>query len=58
MRDHAIIGKFLGIWPLEKSLIGWMESRWKIKGEINLKLGAKGILHNNLLMSGRPEKVF
>lgn len=41
MQDHAIICKFIGLWPLEKSLIGWLKNPWKPKGQCELKLGAK-----------------
>ena len=42
MRDHALIGKFLGFWPTEKALYGWMASKWKPKGHVTLQLGPKG----------------
>jgi hypothetical protein len=48
MKDHTLIGKFMGIWPSEKSLNGWVSSRWKIKGKVDLKLGSKGLLYNHL----------
>jgi hypothetical protein len=32
MEDHPLIGKFMGIWPSEKSLMGWVITRWKVKG--------------------------
>jgi len=42
MQDHALIGKFLGFWPTEKTLQGWIASKWKPKGQITLQLGPKG----------------
>eukprot|EP00253_Pinus_taeda_P016416 PITA_16416 len=42
MKDHALIGKFLGFWPTEKSLQGWIASKWKPKGQVTLLLGPKG----------------
>jgi len=42
MRDHALIGKFLGFWPTEKALQGWIASKWKPKGQVTLQLGPKG----------------
>ena len=27
MSDHALIGKFLGFWPTEKALHGWIASK-------------------------------
>jgi len=42
MKDHALIAKFIGIWPTEKALIGWIQSHWKPKGHYDLQLGSKG----------------
>ena len=42
MRDHALIGKFIGMWPTEKALHGWIAAKWKPKGHITLHLGPKG----------------
>ena len=42
MQDHALIGKFLGFWPTEKALQGWIASKWKPKGQVTLQLGPKG----------------
>ena len=29
MKERALIGKFVGIWPTEKMLVGWINSTWK-----------------------------
>ena len=42
MLDHAVIGKFVGMQPSEKSMVSWINSKWKTKGHYNLKLGSKG----------------
>lgn len=42
MRYHTVIGKFMGIYPLEKALEWWIQTRWKPKGEINPNMGSKG----------------
>jgi hypothetical protein len=42
MSDHIVIRKFMGIWPTEKALMGWVHTRWKVEGEMDLKLGSKG----------------
>lgn len=42
MKDHALIGKFIGFWPTEKALQGWIASKWKPKGHVTLQLGPKG----------------
>lgn len=41
-KDHALIGKFLGLWPSERALIAWIHVVWKPKGHYDLQLGAKG----------------
>jgi hypothetical protein len=46
MKDHALIGKFMGIWPSEKALQIWIKSHWKVKGQIDLQLGSKGFLQS------------
>ena len=42
MKDHALIGKFIGFWPTKKALHGWIATKWKPKGHITLQLGPKG----------------
>jgi hypothetical protein len=50
MRDYALVGKFLGLWPSERELVKWIHQWWKPKGHYDLQLGSKGfftiILHN------------
>jgi hypothetical protein len=62
MRDYALVGKFLGLWPSERDLIKWIQHWWKPKGHYELQLGSKGfftiILHNledrNHIFDGGP----
>jgi hypothetical protein len=62
MRDHALVGKFLGLWPSERDLIKWIQYWWKPRGHYDLQLGSKGfftiILHNledrNRIFDGGP----
>jgi hypothetical protein len=42
MRDHALIGKFLGLWPSEKDLAHWIKAWWSPKGDYELQLSSKG----------------
>ena len=42
MKDHALIAKFVGVWPMEKGLICWINHHWKPKGGYELRLGTKG----------------
>jgi hypothetical protein len=60
MRHFALIGKLLGLWPLQKDLVKWIEHWWKPKGHYGLQIGSKGlftiILHNlediNIIFEG------
>ena len=44
MKDHALIGKFVGFWPTEKALHGWISSKWKPKGHVTLQIEPEGFL--------------
>jgi hypothetical protein len=50
MMDHALIGKFLGLWPTEKDLARWIKEWWNPKGDYEIQLSSKGfftiILYN------------
>jgi len=50
MREHALIGKFLGPWLAERDLNKWIKHWWNPKGEYELQLSSKGfftiILYN------------
>ena len=41
MKNHALISKFIGMWPFEKSLFWWIKNKWKQNGHINIDLGSK-----------------
>jgi hypothetical protein len=56
--DHALIGKFMGICPSEKSLQLWVRYRWKVKGQIDLQLGSKGLFTTIFSEWGEQDKVF
>ena len=42
MTEQAIIYKFMGICPSERSLCHWIKMHWKPRGDVKLHLGAKG----------------
>lgn len=44
MSSYAVICKFTGLWPTEKTLHRWIKNHWKPKGDIDLHLGSKGFL--------------
>jgi hypothetical protein len=58
MTNHALIGKFMGIWPTEKALLVWIKSKWKVKGEISLKLRSKGFFTTVFTCSEDRNQIF
>jgi hypothetical protein len=62
MRENALVGKFLGLWPSERDLVKWIQYWWKRKGHYDIQLGLKGfftiIFHNledrNHVFDGGP----
>ena len=50
MIEHALIGKFLGLWPTERDLSRWIKDWWNPKGDYEVQLSSKGfftiILYN------------
>jgi hypothetical protein len=42
MKTHALICKFMGLWPTERMLRNWTKYQWKPSGEVELHLGSKG----------------
>ena len=45
MKERALIGKFVGIWPTEKILVGWINFTWKPQGNYDIQLGDKGFFN-------------
>jgi len=54
MKDYALICKFVGFLPSKKDLSRWIQQRWKLKGHVELKLGAKGFF--TLIFSNIEDK--
>jgi len=42
MMEHAILCKFMGLWPTERVLCQWIKQHWKPKGDVKLHLREKG----------------
>jgi hypothetical protein len=43
MKMHALIFKFMGLWPTERNLLhNWIKYQWKPSEEVELHLGSKG----------------
>jgi hypothetical protein len=43
MREHALIGNFLGLWPSEWDLLRWIKDWWNPKGDYEVQLNSKGV---------------
>jgi hypothetical protein len=41
MMEHALIGKFLGLWPSERDLTQWIKHLWNPKGDYEVQLRSK-----------------
>jgi hypothetical protein len=58
MRAHAMICKFMGLWPTEKILRRWIKYHWKPSGEVDLHLGSKGFFTVVFINLEDRDKVF
>ena len=58
MNENALIGKFVGIWPIEKTPIWWINTTWKPQGNYDMQLGAKGFFMIILFNEEDRNKIF
>jgi hypothetical protein len=58
MKMHALICKFMGMWPTEKTLCSWIKYQWKPSGEVELHLGSKGFFTTVFMNLEDRDKVF
>lgn len=58
MRDHALICKFVRVWPSKRDLTKWIQQKWQLQGHIELKLGAQGFFTVIFFNLKDREKVF
>jgi hypothetical protein len=58
MKVHALIYKFMGLWPIEKTLRSWINYHWKPSGEVDLHLGSKGFFTVVFINLEDRDKVF
>ena len=42
MKEHVVICNFMGIWPSERAMKGWIQAKWNPRGAIELQLSLKG----------------
>ena len=55
---HALIYKFMGLWPRERTLCNWIKYHWKPSGEVELHLGLKGFFTTVFMNLEDKDKVF
>jgi hypothetical protein len=58
MREHALINKFLGIWPSEHDLTRWIQDWWNPKGDYEVQLNSKGFFMIILYNLEDKDKIF
>jgi hypothetical protein len=58
MKMHALICKFMGLWPTERTLRNWIKYQWKPSGEVELHLGSKGFFTTVFMNLEDRDKVF
>jgi hypothetical protein len=58
MKMHALICKFMGLWPTEKMLRNWIKYHWKPSGEVELHLGLKGFFTTVFMNLEDKDKFF
>jgi hypothetical protein len=58
MREHALIGKFLGLWPSERDLMRWIKDWWNPKGDYEVQLNSKGFFMIILYSLEDKDRIF
>jgi len=58
MKDHALIGNFLGLWPLERDLARWIKTWWNRKGDYELRLSLKRFFKTIFYNSEEKDQIF
>jgi hypothetical protein len=58
MKKHALICKFIGLWPIERMLCNWIKYQWKPSGEVDLHLGSKGFFTTVFMNLEDRDKIF
>ena len=58
MREHALIRKFLGLWPSERDLLRWIKYWWNPKGDYEVHLSSNGFFTIILYNLEDKDKIF
>jgi hypothetical protein len=58
MKMHALICKFMGLWPTKRTLRNWIKYQWKPSEEVELHLGSKGFFIAVFMNLKDKDKVF
>ena len=58
MKTHALIFKFMGLWPIERTLRNWIKYQWNPSEEVDLQLGSKGFFTTVFMNLEDRDKIF
>jgi hypothetical protein len=58
MNMHALICKFMALWPTKRTLCNWIKYQWKPSGEMEIHLGSKGFFIVVFMNLEDRDKVF
>ena len=58
MKMHALMCKFMDLWPIERRLHKWIKYQWKPSREVDLHLGSKGFFTTVFMNLEDRDKIF
>jgi hypothetical protein len=58
MKEHTLIGNFLGLWPSERDLMRWIIDWWNPKGDYEVQLNSKGFFSIILCSLEDKDRIF
>jgi hypothetical protein len=58
MKTNALIYKFMGLWPIERTLCNWIKYQCKPRRELELHLGSKGFFIEVFMSLKDRDEVF
>jgi hypothetical protein len=58
MKTHALICKFMGLWPIKRTFPNWIKYQWKPREEVELHLGSKGFFIEVFMNLEDRDRVF
>ena len=58
MKTHALICKFMGLWPTKQMFLKWIKYHWIPNGDVELHLGSKGFFTMVFMNLENRDKLF